>query len=62
MLRAVGIRKVIHTTPDGVNAKLNLGAGNIEFLRLEVVSTPLKAACEERELKCKRLQEAGIEY
>lgn len=62
MLRAVGIRKVIHTTPDGVNAKLNLGAGNIEFLRLEVVSIPLKAACEERELKCKRLQEAGIEY
>lgn len=55
MLRAVGIPKVIHSTPDGKVVELNLGKGNLEFLKNENVKVALGAACSELNVVCKRL-------
>jgi tRNA(Arg) A34 adenosine deaminase TadA len=55
MLRAVGIPKVIHSTPDGKVVELDLGEGNIEFLKNENVKVALGAACSELNVVCKRL-------
>ncbi|KAL3796029.1 hypothetical protein HJC23_013086 [Cyclotella cryptica] len=56
LLRAVGIPKVIHTTPDGKNAELNLGPGNARLLKNDNVSVAFKAACSEQQVTCKRLE------
>jgi len=55
-LRAVGICNVIHTTPDGKIAELDLGASNHDLLRNENVYTPLTAAFDELSICCTRLQ------
>jgi len=60
-LRAVGITKVLHTTPHGKIEKLDLGSANYGLLANDVVSIPLSAACDERKISCKRLQEAIVE-
>ena len=56
MLRAVGITKVLHTTPYGKIEELDLGLANYDLLTNENVYTHLIAACDERKITCKRLQ------
>ena len=56
MLRAVGITKVLHTTPHGKIEELGLGLANYDLLANENVYTHLIAACDERKITCKRLQ------
>lgn len=55
LLRAVGIPKVIHTTPNGKNAELDLGLGNADLLKNDNVSVAFNAACSELQVNCKRL-------
>jgi deoxycytidylate deaminase len=57
MLRAVGIPRVIHSTSDGKLATLDLGVGNSDFLKNENVSVALRAACNEQNVVCRRLDE-----
>lgn len=58
LLRAVGIMKVIHTTPDGTLTEMELSAPSCELLANENCSLPLKAACDEQGIACKRLDDA----
>jgi len=58
LLRAVGLMKVLHTTPDGVITEMELGIPNCELLANENCSLPLKAACDEQGITCKRLDTA----
>ena len=56
MLRAVGIPRVIHTTPDGTTVELHLGKGNVNLLQNENVAVALRAACNEQNVICQRLE------
>ena len=58
LLRAVGIMKVIHTTPDGILTEMELTKPTCELLANENCSLPLKAACDEQGITCKRLDTA----
>lgn len=58
LLRAVGIMKVIHTTPDGTLTEMKLSTPSCELLVNENCSLPLKAACDEQGITCKRLDDA----
>ena len=57
MLRAVGIPTVLHTTPYGKLKELDIRPVNTALLANECVSIPLTAACHERMIVCKRLQQ-----
>mmetsp|Transcript_13303 Transcript_13303/g.26970 ORF Transcript_13303/g.26970 Transcript_13303/m.26970 type:complete len:414 (-) Transcript_13303:56-1297(-) len=58
LLRAVGIMKVFHTTPNGNLTKMELSTPSCELLANENCSLPLKAACDEQGITCKRLDTA----
>ena len=58
LLRAVGITKALYTMPDGTIMELALGAPCYELLGNENCSLPLKAACDEQGITCKRLADA----
>jgi hypothetical protein len=58
LLRAVGIMNVLHTTPDGLITEMELGTPSCELLANENCSLPLKAACDEQGITCKRLDTA----
>ena len=57
MLRAVGIPTVLHTTPYGKIKELDIRPVNTALLANECVSIPLSAACHEKMIVCKRLQQ-----
>jgi hypothetical protein len=58
LLRAVGITKTLYTMPDGTIMELALGTPCYELLGNENCSLPLKAACDEQGITCKRLADA----
>jgi hypothetical protein len=58
LLRAVGITKTFYTMPDGTIMELALGTPCYELLGNENCSLPLKAACDEQGITCKRLEDA----
>ena len=58
LLRSVGIMKVLHTTPTGTITEMELGTPSRELLANENCSLPLKAACDEQGITCKRLDTA----
>ena len=58
LLRAVGIMNVFHTTPDGMLTEMELSTPTCELLGNENCSLPLKAACDEQGITCKRLETA----
>jgi len=57
LLRAVGIPTVLHTTPHGRIEELDLRPANAALLSNENVYIPLNAACRERNITCRRLQQ-----
>lgn len=57
MLRAVGIPTVLHTTSNGKIKELDIKPVNTTLLANECVSIPLSAACHEKMIVCKRLQQ-----
>ena len=57
LLRAVGIPTVLHTTPHGRIEELDLRPANAALLTNDNVYIPLNAACRERNITCKRLQQ-----
>ncbi|KAL7501545.1 hypothetical protein ACHAWT_009814 [Skeletonema menzelii] len=58
LLRAVGIISVFYTTPDGCLTQMELSTPTCELLGNENCSLPLKAACDEQGITCKRLDAA----
>lgn len=58
LLRAVGITRVLHTTRHGSVTELELGPPTCALLANENCSLPLKAACDEQGIVCKRLDAA----
>eukprot|EP00984_Skeletonema_dohrnii_P038253 scaffold41265_cov189-Skeletonema_dohrnii-CCMP3373.AAC.1 len=50
--------RVFHTTPNGNLTKMELSTPSYELLANENCSLPLKAACDEQGITCKRLDTA----
>ena len=55
LLRGVGITDVLHTTPEGVLTEMKLASPASDLLANENCFLPLKAACDEQEITCERL-------
>lgn len=57
-LRAVGITRAIHSTPNGTMDETDMSPANPELLARDVARVPFCAACTEMQIQCKRLEEA----
>ena len=57
-LRAVGVTRALHSTPNGTMDELDMRPGNSELLARDVAKVPFRAACDEMQIRCKRLEEA----
>ena len=56
-LRAVGVTRALHSTPNGTMDELDMRPGNSELLARDVAKVPFRAACDEMQMRCKRLEE-----
>jgi len=56
-LRAVGVTRALHSTPGGTMDETDMSPGNSELLARDVVRVPFRAACNEMQIRCKRLDE-----
>lgn len=56
-LRAVGVTRALHSTPNGTMDELDMRPGNSELLARDVARVPFRAACDEMQMRCKRLEE-----
>ena len=57
-LRAVGITRAAHSTPNGTMDETDLSPANPKLLARDVARVPFCAACTEMQIQCKRLEEA----
>ena len=57
-LRAVGIARAVHSTPNGTMDETDMNPANAELLARDVARVPFCAACTEMQIQCKRLEEA----
>mmetsp|Transcript_10870 Transcript_10870/g.23004 ORF Transcript_10870/g.23004 Transcript_10870/m.23004 type:complete len:507 (-) Transcript_10870:20-1540(-) len=55
-LKGVGITQAIHSTPRGVVGETDMGPANPKLLERDVARVPFRAACDEMNLCCKRLE------
>lgn len=55
-LKGVGITRAIHSTPHGVIGETDMSPANPELLDRDVARVPFRAACDEMNLCCKRLE------
>lgn len=56
-LRAVGITRAIHSTPNGTIDETDMSPANPELLARDVARVPFCAACTEMQIHCKQLEE-----
>ena len=61
LLLAVGVTKVMHSTNNGMLAQLTLPPSNPDLLRVDMACKPLRYACDDLGVTCKRLDHALLQ-
>lgn len=57
LLRALGVRRIRHSTSTGVLASISWPCERPELLSCDIAYMPLLYACQSKKLRCRRLEE-----